>query len=166
MLETLPPEIENLTNLKNLNISFNKIKTLPIEFYKLIELRKLDLKNNILSELDPAIGDLIMLETLVCSFFFYFLCFLIYIQKEVSNIINANYCLIFRIFPCKIVQNLSSNNLTELPIGTGYLVRLTSLDLSHNLLKELPPDITSMRGVFYKYKLSSFCIKNNLIFNL
>lgn len=35
----------------------------------------------------------------------------------------------------------------KLPIGLGYLVRLCSLDLSHNLLIELPPDIMSMRGV-------------------
>lgn len=31
----------------------------------------------------------------------------------------------------------------------GYLVRLTSLDLGHNMLKELPPDLTNMRGMIY-----------------
>lgn len=31
----------------------------------------------------------------------------------------------------------------------GYLVRLISLDLNHNILKELPPDLTNMRGMIY-----------------
>ena len=31
----------------------------------------------------------------------------------------------------------------------GYLVRLLSLDLSHNMLRELPPDLTNMRGMIY-----------------
>lgn len=31
----------------------------------------------------------------------------------------------------------------------GYLVRLETLNLSHNMIKELPPDMTSMRCKFY-----------------
>lgn len=31
----------------------------------------------------------------------------------------------------------------------GYLVRLVTLNLSHNMIKELPPDMTSMRCKFY-----------------
>lgn len=40
----------------------------------------------------------------------------------------------------------------------GYLVRLVTLNLSHNMIKELPSDITSMRCKFYtndEYKKSS-----------
>lgn len=31
----------------------------------------------------------------------------------------------------------------------GYLVRLITLNLSHNMIKELPPDITNMRCKFH-----------------
>lgn len=71
LLESLPPEIGDLNNLRKLNISFNKLENLPLEFYKLIELRQLDLKSNILRELDPSIGDLIMLESLVCFLYYW-----------------------------------------------------------------------------------------------
>lgn len=36
--------------------------------------------------------------------------------------------------------------LTNLPSGMGYLVRLIELNLSHNKLCELPPDIVNLRG--------------------
>lgn len=44
------------------------------------------------------------------------------------------------------LQDLSNNNLTNLPPGLGYLVRLTDVNLSHNQLTELPPDIVNLRG--------------------
>ena len=65
MLEELPAEMGNLKELNILNLSNNKLENLPHEFYKLNELHELNLKNNSIKELDPAVGDFIMLTNLV-----------------------------------------------------------------------------------------------------
>lgn len=53
-------------------------------------------------------------------------------------------------------KDLSYNNLGEIPAGMGFLVRLITLNLSHNTITELPPDVTSMRCKFRdtKYKIN------------
>lgn len=43
----------------------------------------------------------------------------------------------------------------------GYLVRLVTLNLSHNMIKELPSDMTSMRCKFY---INNACKKEIYIF--
>lgn len=60
-------EIGNLTKMMTLDLSHNKLEVLPIQFYHLLELRNLNLKYNILKELDTGITDLIMLSHLVNS---------------------------------------------------------------------------------------------------
>lgn len=45
-----------------------------------------------------------------------------------------------------LIQDLSHNNITTLPVGIGFLVRLTEINVSHNSLTELPPDIVNLRG--------------------
>lgn len=64
-LEDLPAEIGNLKKLNILNLSNNKLEKFPHEFYKLNELHELNLKNNSIKELDPAVGDFVMLTYLV-----------------------------------------------------------------------------------------------------
>ena len=61
----MPAEMGNLKELNILNLSNNKLENLPHEFYKLNELHELNLKNNSIQELDPAVGDFIMLTNLV-----------------------------------------------------------------------------------------------------
>lgn len=41
-----------------------------------------------------------------------------------------------------------------LPPGMGYLVRLVELNLSHNELQELPPDIVNLRGNYCFYRVT------------
>lgn len=65
LIERLSAEIGDLSKLRSLNLALNKINSLPLNMFKLCELRFLDLGNNLLKEIDPAIGDLIMLESLV-----------------------------------------------------------------------------------------------------
>lgn len=48
-----------------------------------------------------------------------------------------------------ILQDLSHNNLSDLPVGMGYMVRLITLNLCHNVIRELPPDMMSMRCKFH-----------------
>lgn len=47
---------------------------------------------------------------------------------------------------CILDQDVSHNQLTSLPCGIGFLVRLTNLTASHNKLVDLPNDIVNMRG--------------------
>lgn len=61
------------------------------------------------------------------------------------------------------LQDLSHNNLTLLPPGMGYLVRLTEIDLSHNKLTELPPDIVNLRG---EYCLNAFLFSIYVLKNI
>lgn len=61
----MPAEIGNLKKLNILNLSNNKLEKFPHEFYKLNELHELNLKNNCIKELDPAVGDFVMLTYLV-----------------------------------------------------------------------------------------------------
>lgn len=55
-LETLPPEIGNLTNLRILNLSNNELETLPPEFGNLTNLYRLWLHDNQLVDLPTSIA--------------------------------------------------------------------------------------------------------------
>ena len=44
-IETIPPSIKNLKNLKVLSLEFNNLKSLPPEIYEL-NLKELDLRDN------------------------------------------------------------------------------------------------------------------------
>jgi Leucine-rich repeat (LRR) protein len=58
----LPQSIENLTNLKDLYITNNKIKTIPESIGKLINLNWVDLTGNQISSVPSFIGNLPKLE--------------------------------------------------------------------------------------------------------
>ncbi|WP_107666955.1 leucine-rich repeat domain-containing protein, partial [Cyanothece sp. BG0011] len=57
-LNSLPPEIGQLTNLTSLNLSFNQLTDLPPEIGQLTNLTSLDLSFNQLTDLPPEIGQL------------------------------------------------------------------------------------------------------------
>jgi len=46
----------------------------------------------------------------------------------------------------------------------GYLVRLETLNLCHNTIKELPPDVTSMRCEFLSYTNALIDTKSDVYF--
>jgi Leucine-rich repeat (LRR) protein len=54
----IPPSIANLTVLKFLNISYNKLSDLPPEFYCLTGLIRLDISCNQFKEISKSVGEL------------------------------------------------------------------------------------------------------------
>ena len=44
------------------------------------------------------------------------------------------------------LQDLSHNQLHTVPSGIGFLIRLFDLNISHNNLKSIAPDISNCRG--------------------
>ncbi|HIK07103.1 MAG TPA: leucine-rich repeat domain-containing protein [Trichormus sp. M33_DOE_039] len=126
-LETLPPEIGQLTNLRWLNLHSNQLSNLPPEIGQLLNLRSLDLRSNKLSSLPPEFGQLVNLRLLDLH----------------SNKLSS--------LPPEFGQlaNLRSldlcfNQLSSLPPEIGKLVNLQSLDLSGNQLSSLPPKIAQL----------------------
>ncbi|MFO1440803.1 MAG: hypothetical protein U1F81_20970 [Verrucomicrobiaceae bacterium] len=123
-LTEIPPEIGQLTDLKQLNLTGNSLTHLPSEIGHLTALSTLNLTNNPITCLPPEIGQLTSLSRLE-----------LYGGKLTT-------------LPPEIGQlsaltrlGLSGNQLTKLPLEIGLLSALTTLDLSYNSLAELPPQI-------------------------
>lgn len=78
-ITTLPDGIGALEKLSKLNLSHNKITSLPKSLFRLRELKQLNLSHNCFSQMDPDLSDLVMLETLVSTYIFVHIPFLIFI---------------------------------------------------------------------------------------
>ncbi len=147
-IEELPPEIGQLTNLKELDLSGNNLTQLPIEIGGLINLEVLKLRGNYLKTLPITFNHIQKLILLDLSYnqlssFPEEITFiqhlkglnitgnsLVDIPKEVKNLINLN------------TFYLSENRLSQLPVGFGNLKQLTSLDISKNQFELLPAEIS------------------------
>jgi hypothetical protein len=123
-LTALPPEIGQLTGLRQLNLSSNQLTALPAEIGQLTELYRLYLEDNQLTELPPEIGQLTGLRDLNLS----------------GNQLTA--------LPAEIGMltaldrlYLSGNQLTALPTEIGQLTALDRLYLEDNRLTALPKEI-------------------------
>jgi len=115
-LTELPPEIGNLTNLTNLSLYNNNLTELPPEIAQLTKLTEFRLDNNRLTELPPEIAQL-------------------------SNLASLD---------------LEDNDLTQLPPEIGNLTNLTQignltnlnyLGLRFHILTELPAEIVNLTNV-------------------
>jgi hypothetical protein len=123
-LTSLPESIGNLTNLKGLDLGWNKLTSLKgIE--KLTNLERLDLGRNGLTSL-KGIEKLTNLERLdlgdnkLTSI------------EGIGNLTNLEWL------------SLPSNNLTSLPESIGNLTNLKGLDLMYNELTDLPESIGNL----------------------
>ncbi|CAL7952317.1 unnamed protein product [Xylocopa violacea] len=114
MLHTLPAEIGNLKKLKILNLSNNKLEKLPYEFYRLAELHELNLKSNNINQLDPAIGDFIMLT---------------HLEIDMSCLEGVGQLK---------TLTLGNNQIESIPEEIIKLVYLEIFDLSHNKITLIP----------------------------
>ncbi|KAL0265933.1 UNVERIFIED_CONTAM: hypothetical protein PYX00_011650 [Menopon gallinae] len=149
-LTTLPKEIESLSQLQELSLSHNQLTTLPGEIGNLSQLRRLYLNHNQLTTLPKEIESLSQLQGLS-------LCFNQLTElpggigslSQLQNLSLGNNRL--TTLPKEIeslsqLQGLSlyHNQLTELPGGIGSLSQLQNLSLGNNRLTTLPKEIESL----------------------
>ncbi|MEQ1905986.1 MAG: COR domain-containing protein, partial [Pirellulaceae bacterium] len=123
-LTGLPPEIGQLQNLSELYLHDNCLTTLPTEIGQLQRLTTLTLHNNRLSSLLPETGQLQNLTTLSL-----FKNNLTVLPSEIGQLKKLT------------TLNLWSNKLTTLPKEIGNLLQLTELHLYDNCFTTLPKEI-------------------------
>ena len=121
---SIPNEIKQLINLKELDLSRNKLTNIPEEVFELSQLRSLKLNFNLLTEISSNLGKLTNIKSLDLSYNQ-----LIELPNEIDQLSNLN------------TLNLSRNQITELPNEIGQLSNLQKLNLSENKLSTLPAEI-------------------------
>ncbi len=146
-LTQVPPEIGQLTELKDLYLQVNKITSLPAEIGQLAALKLLNLNNNEVASLPPQIGQLAMLSQLGLGSNR-----LKSLPPEIGQlaaleVLNLHKNQITSLAPeiCQLAAlqklYLSRNKLKNLPQGIGLLADLKELVLSDNQLTSLPSGI-------------------------
>jgi len=149
-LSTLPPEIGLLKALMRIDLDHNQLTTLPPEIGQLKTLTKLNLDNNKLTSLPPEIGQLTALETLNLD-----RNELTELPPEIGNLKKLRYFFLYRnhlsILPPEIgelkrlhVFNPYANQLTVLPPQIGRLKQLEWLGIGDNRLTDLPTEISDL----------------------
>ena len=126
-LNTLPPVIGQLLQLRRLYLNSNRLTTLPAAIGNLLQLQELYLDSNQLTTLPAAIGNLLQLQKLYLH-----LNQLTTLPAEIGNLLQLQ------------VLSLSANRLTTLPAAIGQLLRLQRLNLSANRLTTLPAEIGNL----------------------
>ena len=129
-INTLPPEIGDLINLRNLTIFDGNLTSLPPEIGNLVNLELLDLAHNDLTQIPAGIGSLTQLKMLTLSFNQ-----LTGLPPEIGNLVNLE------------LLDLVAVELTELPAEIGSLIQLKTLDLSGNQLTALPLELWGLANL-------------------
>jgi len=127
-LEKFPPElVKVVNNLRNLDLSNNKITQLPDNIGSFKMLKTLALHKNKLSELPVGIGKLTKLETLSLQ----------------SNLLTRLPSAFGQLKHLKEL-NLSHNDLTAFPTALFDLGLLDILDLSNNKITNVPDGVDKL----------------------
>jgi Leucine-rich repeat (LRR) protein len=146
-LSALPPEIGQLTRLQKLALDHNQLTALPPEIGQLTRLQKLTLDHNQLTVWSPGIGQLTELRTLTLDGNR-----LAALPPEIARLTRLQKLTLvgnkLTALPPEIARltnlltlTLNGNQLTALPLETAQLTRLQKLTLDHNQLTGLPPEI-------------------------
>lgn len=156
-LETLPPEIGQLTTLRELDLSENRLTSLPESMQRLTALESLDLTGNQLSRLPAWLGKLTNLK-------------FIYLSNNRLTTLPESLGELTDIRELYLSDNLfgelpewlgsqaalyslglSNNRLSRLPEWLGRLSALQYLDLSGNQLSTLPEWIRRLTALRHLY---------------
>jgi internalin A len=129
-LTTLPPEIAQLTNLRELALVGNQLTALPPEIAQLTNLRDLTLVGNQLITLPPEIARLANLQQLRLDGNQ-----LTTLPPEITQLANLQQL------------RLGRNQLTTLPPEITQLANLRGLTLTGNQLTTLPPEIARLTNL-------------------
>lgn len=128
-LDEFPEALSKVSsNLRNLDLSANKISSVPSCIGNFKSLKTLNLGHNRLSRLPEELGQLIKLETLV-------LC---------GNRLTQLPAGLNKLKALKELD-LSKNRLTEFPLSLTQLRQLNLVDMSGNKLTCIPGDITLLQ---------------------
>jgi len=188
-LTTIPKCIKNLSNLEELDLLYNSIKSLPNELSKLTKLKSLDLQQNEIATIPSVIGKLTNLEKLNLDInkikkFSTTLCqlknlkYLSLNQNEISSIPSC-------IKNLNKVEEMSfdDNKISKLPDGFFDLDNLRRLDFYGNEFTKFPSNAKNNKKLVYLYmhfnkitsipdsiknlkKLQVLNLNNNVITNL
>lgn len=129
-LHSIPPEIGQLTHLKQLTITYSPIEGLPSEIGQLINLQHLDLSNSPITSLPPDIGQLVNLQFLDLNG-----SSLIHLPPEIGQLQHLK----------KLTLNWSK--VTSLPPEIGLLSELEWLELKETAVTSIPPEIGQLQAL-------------------
>ncbi|XP_061117669.1 leucine-rich repeat-containing protein 2 isoform X3 [Conger conger] len=126
-IQKIPKYIERFQELQVLDVPKNGLEELPEEIGKLVSLKELNVSYNKLSNIPPELGECEKLERLevIANLDIKELPF------ELSNLKKLTYL------------DLSANKLSCIPVCVLRMSSLQWLDISNNLLTDLPQDIDS-----------------------
>lgn len=140
----LPESIGNLSSLKKLDLSNNKLTILPESIGQLSSLQTLSLNRNKLSTLPKSIGKLSSLKELYLSYNK-----LSTLPESIGNLTSLERL------------SLYYNKLTILPGSIGNLIYLETLNLKNNFkLKALPVSIINMKILKHFFLSTTLLDKN------
>ncbi|VDN23429.1 unnamed protein product [Gongylonema pulchrum] len=128
-MKALPEQLKSVCEiLRNLDVSFNKIRSLPTSIGLFTCLRQLHLPSNQVGGLPDEIGLLKQLEILDIS------------NNNLSSVPEsfAGLCSLKKL-------NLSKNRFSQLPIYVCHLAVLDILDMSSNIIESLPDEVRFLK---------------------
>ncbi len=126
----IPQEIFQLTNLKELHISYNQITAIPDAIANLVNLTTLSLDSNKITFIPDAIGNLVNLTTLSLDSNK-----ITFIPDAIGNLVNL------------MELRLHGNKITFIPDAIASLTNLTALTLSCNQITRIPDAITCLSNL-------------------
>lgn len=154
-ISTISPQIGNLYNLNELDLSNNAITHIPKEIINLKELKILKLYNNKILSIPDEIGQLSKLEFLGLQ-----LNIIEKLPNTIGDLVNLKKLMLnknmIKILPDSIVKlsklealELKSNCISSISKELAQLSNLKILDLEYNMIKTLPFELTSLRKLEY-----------------
>jgi Leucine-rich repeat (LRR) protein len=152
-LKYLIPQIKEIPNLRDVNISDNRLNEVPDEIGALNSITSLDARNNNIQTLHNGVGNLINLETLYLDSNK-----ITDIPASIENLKNLKFLGLYdneltslppQIGALSNLENLNIaiNEIRELPQEILNLTSLRELSLQHNAISELPVEISRMTGL-------------------
>jgi Leucine-rich repeat (LRR) protein len=151
-VSNLPPNMEELVNLTDLDLSENEITEIPPALTGLLALRRLNLSDNKISAVPVAVAKWTCLESLNLSrnqltVISTDLCALTTLRRLfVNNNLLAESALPSAIQGLSSLETLqaSNNALTDIPVELFRCKKITQLMLHNNKLKTLPEEVHSL----------------------
>ncbi|MBN1984190.1 MAG: leucine-rich repeat domain-containing protein [Chitinivibrionales bacterium] len=144
-IEKLSPEIEQLTELRELVLNDNSLQELPLQLWNCTKLSHLEIRDNYIRSLPKEISQCQNLEILDLR----------------SNQLDSLPSEIGNLKALKILK-LWSNNLQTLPVSIGELSSLQELYLRFNKLTYLPESITNLQLTYLDIMDNQLCTISGL----